>query len=78
MSGKQRAVLWLGLLLIGLNLVSQWSQIKSVIFTSPKAAPSNGGGNGGGGGLPFPLIPPGFFPGLSASTTPPANQVKLV
>jgi hypothetical protein len=33
MNGQQRAVLWIGLILVGLNLVGHWAEIKSVIFT---------------------------------------------
>jgi hypothetical protein len=33
MNGQQRAVLWIGLILIGLNLVKHWSDISSVIFS---------------------------------------------
>ena len=35
MTGKQSAVLWIGIILIALNLVKNWSQIKAVIFTGP-------------------------------------------
>ena len=66
MNGKQRAVLWIGLLLIGLNLVMKWRDIKSIIFAGSGAtAPSNGGsGSGGSGGhsvqVPIdPLLPTG-------------------
>ena len=44
MSGKQKAVLWLGLILVALNLVDRWNEIKGVIFkgagTSPGKTPS--------------------------------------
>lgn len=75
MSGKQRAVLWLGIILIALNLVSKWSEIKSVIFTSPSTAPSGGGSSStpGIGGLPFPLNIGGLL-----SSTPATNTVTPV
>jgi hypothetical protein len=75
MSGKQRAVLWLGIILIALNLVAKWSEIKSVIFTSPSTAPSGGGSSStpGIGGLPFPLNIGGLL-----SNTPATNTVTPV
>lgn len=33
MNDKERIVLWMGLILIGMNLVSNWAQIKAIIFT---------------------------------------------
>ena len=49
MNGQQRAVLWIGLILVGLNLVSHWTEIVGVIFngagiTSGIPTPSSGGG----------------------------------
>lgn len=76
MSGKQRAVLWIGLLIIGLNLVSKWSEIKGVIFTGPKTTTPSGGGNSG---LPgFSLLPPGLIAAGNAATTPTNNKVTPV
>jgi hypothetical protein len=53
MNGKQKAVLWLGLIMVGLNLVLKWSEIRDVIFggagiTPPPSTgtqPATGGGN---------------------------------
>jgi hypothetical protein len=79
MSGKQRAVLWLGVILIALNLVSKWSEIKGVIFTGSSTAPSGGGSGSGSsstpgiGGLPFPLNVGGLL-----SNTPSTNTVTPV
>jgi hypothetical protein len=66
MTGAQRAVLWIGLLMIGLNLVMKWSAIRSVIFTGSGGSASSGGGilGGGGGGLQIPN-PLHQFPGGS-------------
>jgi hypothetical protein len=54
MTGQQRAVLWIGLILVGLNLVSHWQEIRSVIFSGagitsgiPGSSDSGGGGLGG-------------------------------
>jgi hypothetical protein len=84
MSGKQRAVLWLGIILIALNIVAKWSEIKSVIFTGPGGAPSSGGssssGSGGSnfgiGSLPFPFNVGGLL--NSATPTPATNTVTAV
>jgi hypothetical protein len=65
MTGRQKAVLWLGLILIGLNLVSKWSEIKSVIFQgSGITAPPGTGLPGSTGGKPaFPFLP--NIPGIT-------------
>lgn len=80
MSGKQRAVLWLGIILIALNLVKNWAQIKSVIFTGSSTSSGSGGSSSGGssstpgiGGLPFP-----FNIGGLLSNTPATNTVTPV
>jgi hypothetical protein len=65
MTGEQRAVLWIGLLLITLNLVMKWSEIRSVIFSGPSSTSpgqSSGGSGGGKGGLQIP-DPLHQFPG---------------
>jgi hypothetical protein len=61
MNDKERIVLWMGLILIGLNLVSNWAQIKAIIFTgSGTQAPG-----GSSGGSPSSPSSPGFqIPGL--------------
>jgi hypothetical protein len=85
MTGKQTAVIWIGLIIVILNLVSQWSSIKSIIFggsSSSSSTPSSGGTStttpGGitvnppGGGVTIPF---GGFPitvPLSASTANPS------
>lgn len=52
MNGQQRAVLWIGLILVGLNLAAHWQDIRKVIF---EGAGITGGipglGSDGGGGL---------------------------
>jgi hypothetical protein len=59
MNGQQKAVLWIGLLLIGLNLVMKWKQISAIIFTGAgqPAPPNTSSGGGGGIKLPFPTWP---------------------
>jgi hypothetical protein len=73
MNGKQRAVLWIGLILVALNLAKNWSSIRSIIFSgaggavnSPSGDPSSGGisvvpgipaSPGGGVTLPFGGFP---------------------
>lgn len=46
MTGQQKAVLWLGLLLIAVNLVSKWSSIRSIIFSGSSPPPDSGSGSG--------------------------------
>lgn len=43
MNNPSKTVLWIGLALIALNLVMQWPQIKSVLFTGEQ--PAQGGGS---------------------------------
>jgi len=69
MSGQQRAVLWIGLILVALNLVGKWSQIRGIIFTGsgstapPDSGQPNDGGSGGNKGpsIQIPIDP--FIPG---------------
>jgi hypothetical protein len=49
MNGQQRAVLWIGLILVGLNLVSHWTEIKSVIFSGAGISAGIGSGSSSGG-----------------------------
>jgi hypothetical protein len=63
MTGQQRTVLWIGLILVGLNLVSHWTEIRSVIFSGAGIGAGIGsGGSGSGGGLQIP-DPLHQFPG---------------
>lgn len=48
MTGKQRAVLWLGLIMIAFNLVRKWPEISSVIFSGAAPAPDGTGNNSAG------------------------------
>jgi hypothetical protein len=77
MSGKAAAVLWLGLILIALNLISQWSTIKSVLFTGS----SSSGSSGGSGGFKLPTLPLPFpfntIP-LSAGAQPVSGQTTNI
>jgi hypothetical protein len=69
MSQHQTTVIWLGLVLIALNLILNLAELKSVIFSG-----STGGGSGGGShGITIPLDP--FLPGpLSPHITIPLVQ----
>jgi len=61
MTGQQRAVLWIGLILVGLNLVGHWKEITAVIFTGSGLTSGIGSGGSSGGGLQIPTLPlPGF------------------
>jgi hypothetical protein len=62
MTRNQTTILWLGLILIGLNLIIRLGDFKAVIFGSP--APANPAPTTGN-----PPLAPGQSP------TPPANQV---
>ena len=73
MNGKQRAVLWIGLILVALNLAKNWQSIRSIIFSgaggavnAPSGDPNSGGisvvpgipaSPGGGVTLPFGGFP---------------------
>jgi hypothetical protein len=76
MTGEQRAVLWIGILLVSLNLVMKWSDIRAIIFTgSGASAPSSGSdSSGGGGGLQIPN-PLHQFPG--GTFLPPTIHVPV-
>ena len=56
MNGQQRAVLWIGLILVGLNLVGHWKEVAGVIFSGSGGFGIPGSGSGGG----FSLFPPGI------------------
>jgi uncharacterized membrane protein YgcG len=63
MTGKQRAVLWLGLILVAVNLVRKWPEISAIIFTGAgtTSPPSSGGSSGSGGNsVQVPIDP--FLP----------------
>lgn len=75
MTGQQKAVLWIGLILVGLNLVGHWKDITAVIFSGAGIGggiPTPGGSNSGGFKLPgFPVLP------LPLSTNP-ASKTKTM
>ena len=88
MNGSQRAVLWIGLLLIVFNLVRKRSEISSVIFSGSSGSPggsppSSSGSSGGHVTVPIdPFLPTGPkitipIPTLS-KTTAPTTPTKLV
>lgn len=57
MNGKQRTVLWIGLILIGLNLVMKWKDIVSVIFTGAGTTTPSTGNSNSGSGKPSVTVP---------------------
>ena len=60
MTGHQRAVMWIGLIIVAMNLVMKWPTIRSVIFTGDPTnanAPTSGSGSGGGFHIPIPTWP---------------------
>lgn len=58
MNGPQKAVLWIGLIMIALNLVHKWSEIKGVIFSSTAPAPSSSNASPNSGVSTVPGIAP--------------------
>jgi hypothetical protein len=57
-NGQQRAVLWIGLILVGLNLVRHWASIRDVIFSGAGITSGIGGGSSSsGGGFKLPGLP---------------------
>lgn len=81
MNGQQRTVLWIGLILVGLNLVSHWTEIRDVIFSGAGIGAGIGSGgssssSGGGLTIPDPLhqFPGGTF--LPPTITVPTSAKK--
>lgn len=76
MSGQQKAVLWIGLILVGLNLVGHWKDITGIIFSGagigagiPTPGQSSGGSNS-------PLNPLNLIPGHGSLFTSPTTKTK--
>lgn len=70
MSGQQRAVLWIGLILVALNLVGKWSQIRDIIFTGSGSTAPPDSGSGGSGGSKGPSIQIPIDPFIPGPTIP--------
>lgn len=80
MSGRQQAVLWIGLILIAFKFFTagQWQSIWSAISTVPGGGsilPKSGSGNGSGQQWwnptgPFSAAPGGSIPGVLQSAAP--------
>jgi hypothetical protein len=77
MSGQQKTVLWIGLILVGLNLVGRWKEIATVIFTG---AGILGGiptpGSSSSSGSNSPLNPLNLIPGHGGLFTTPTTKTK--
>jgi hypothetical protein len=77
MNDKERIVLWMGLILIGLNLAANWKQIRDIIFTgSSGTVPTTPGSTTPAPSL-NPLSPgfrwpslPGWIPHIPGTTIP--------
>lgn len=74
MSGKQQAVLWMGIILVALNL--NWAALKGIIFSGSSSSGS------GSGGIHIPLLPlipgsPGVTIPVGAQGTPVANHTTV-
>lgn len=78
MNGQQRTVLWIGLILVALNLVGHWTEIRNVIFSGAGigAGIGTGGSSNSGGGFtipdPFHQFPGGTF--LPPTITVPTSK----
>lgn len=48
MTSSQTTVLWLGLALVILNVLKNWSEVKQVVFGPPANARTQGSGSTGG------------------------------
>ena len=70
MSGQQKAVLWIGLILVTLNLVTKWSQIRAIIFTGSGITAPPDSGSGGSGGSKGPSIQIPVDPFIPGPTIP--------
>jgi len=78
MTGQQRTVLWIGLILVGINLVRHWKEISSIIFNGAGITSGIGsgssGGSSGGGGITVPIDP--LLP-IGPKVTIPTPKIKL-
>lgn len=54
MNSHSKAVMWMGLFLITMNIVINWQQIRATIFHGPSSS-----GGGGIGGIIGSLLPGG-------------------
>jgi hypothetical protein len=75
MNGQQRAVLWIGLILLGLNLALRWSEIKAVIFNGAGMTvgiPGSTSSGSGSGGIQIPIDP--LLPGTTPKITIPLSK----
>jgi hypothetical protein len=61
MTSQGKTVMWIGLFLIGMNIIINWQQIRALIFTGPSSSGGGGGGllPGGVGGIIGNLLPGG-------------------
>ena len=73
MTNSQRTVLWLGLILVALNLFMKWSAIKAVIFSGAGLTSSSSSGaanpNVPAPGAKLPNPQPNVSPTPTPSTT---------
>jgi hypothetical protein len=84
MSKQAQVVLWIGLLLIVVQLAAEWSFLKKLLFTNPSTSSgSSSGGNSAGGSL-FPGHWGPFGPGgvwpfstIGYQTTPKSKRVTI-
>jgi hypothetical protein len=88
-SGKQNAVIWIGLIIVALNLVSKWSSIRSIIFSGASGSggvsssdPASGGistvpgiGAPASGGVTIPFGGMPITIPLSTATAQPTTTV---
>jgi len=75
MTRDQTSILWLGLILIALNIILNLAEFKSVIFGSGSAAPSD---NAPSGNSNAPLAPGAPPPRVAPGQPQPQNTPGLV
>lgn len=62
MTGKQNAVLWIGLVIVALNLILKWPSIRAIIFTGSGMSSGSASSGGGNPSVSVPLDP--FLPNV--------------
>jgi hypothetical protein len=75
MNDKERIVLWMGLILIGLNLVSNWAKVKAIIFAGAGTqTPGGSTANPSSPGFHIPRLP-SWIPTWPGTNIPLISQV---
>lgn len=54
MTSKQRTVIWLGLIIVALNILIKWRTIRGIVFAGASSTAPNNANAPGAGGQPTP------------------------